>query len=55
MAIDGFEWDAPDSEENAAAFGYSGTGEDGGALPKVRVVTISECASHAVADAEMGR
>jgi len=54
MAIDGFEWDAPDSEENAAAFGYSGTGEDGGALPKVRVVTISECASHAVADAEMG-
>jgi hypothetical protein len=24
MAIDGFEWDAPDTEENAAAFGFAG-------------------------------
>jgi hypothetical protein len=24
MAIDGFEWDAPDTPENAAAFVYSG-------------------------------
>ncbi len=24
MAIDGFEWDAPDTQENAAAFGFSG-------------------------------
>src|SRR6266568_853702 len=28
MAIDGFEWDAPDTAENAAAFGYSGAGPD---------------------------
>ena len=28
MAIDGFEWDAPDTKENAAAFGFSGTGAD---------------------------
>jgi hypothetical protein len=54
MAIDGFEWDAPDSRENAAAFGYAGAGADRGAFPKVRVVTVSECASHAVVDAEIG-
>jgi hypothetical protein len=57
MTMDGFEWDAPDTPENAAAFGYSGAGADDGdrpAFPKVRVVTVGECASHAVADAEMG-
>jgi hypothetical protein len=61
MAIDGFEWDAPDTAENAAAFGYPGPGAgagagDGGraAFPKVRVVTVSECASHAVVDAAIG-
>src|SRR5450755_3807509 len=43
MSIDGFEWDAPDTPENAAAFGYSGAGpEDAGrpAFPKARVVTV---------------
>jgi hypothetical protein len=54
MAIDGFEWDAPDSPENAEAFGYAGAGADRGAFPKVRVVTVSECASHAVVDAQIG-
>jgi Insertion element 4 transposase N-terminal/Transposase DDE domain len=54
MAIDGFEWDAPDTGDNAAAFGYSGSGPARSAFPKVRVVTLSECASHAVVDAEMG-
>jgi hypothetical protein len=54
MAIDGFEWDAPDTPENAAAFGYAGSGESRSAFPKVRVVTISECASHAMVDAEIG-
>jgi hypothetical protein len=57
MSIDGFEWDAPDTKENAAARGYSGASAGGGerpAFPKVRVVTVSECASHAVADAELG-
>src|SRR5216684_7889531 len=57
MAIDGFEWDAPDTRENAAAFGFAGAGADGQerpAYPKVRVVNISECASHVVADAAMG-
>jgi hypothetical protein len=54
MAIDGFEWDAPASEENVAAFGSAGAGEDRSAFAKVRVVSVSECASHAVVDAEMG-
>jgi Insertion element 4 transposase N-terminal/Transposase DDE domain len=54
MAVDGFEWDAPDSKENAAEFGYAGSGVDRSAFPKVRVVSISECASHAVVDAEIG-
>jgi hypothetical protein len=54
MAIDGFEWDAPDTPDNAAAFGYAGSGDRRSAFPKVRVVTISECGSHAMVDAEIG-
>ncbi len=57
MAIDGFEWDAPDTPGNAAAFGYAGKDPreaDRPAFPKVRVVTVSECGSHAVVDAEIG-
>src|SRR5260370_17009268 len=57
MSIDGFEWDAPDTPENAAAFGYAGkdpAASDRPAFPKVRVVTVSECGSHAVVDAAIG-
>jgi hypothetical protein len=54
MAIDGFEWDVPDTAGNAAAFGFSGAAGERPAFPKVRVVSISECASHAVVDAAMG-
>jgi hypothetical protein len=57
MTIDGFEWDAPDTPENAAAFGFCGAGADDAerpAFPKVRVVTVGECASHAMVDAEIG-
>jgi Insertion element 4 transposase N-terminal len=57
MAIDGFEWDAPDTSENAAGFGYAGKAAgdlERPAFPKVRVVTVSECGSHAVVDAEIG-
>ncbi len=57
MAIDGFEWDAPDTKENTAAFGFAGAGAGGTdrpAFPKVRVVTVTECASHAVVGAVMG-
>jgi len=57
MAIGGFEWDAPATEPNIAAFGFAGASADDpgrAAFPKARVVTISECASHAVADARIG-
>src|SRR5260370_7459472 len=57
MAIGGFGWDAPGTPENAAASGFAGTAADDPGCPayaRVRVVTVSECASHAVADAAMG-
>lgn len=54
MAIDGFEWDAPATAQNTAQFGHYESDVDVSAYPKVRVVTISECASHAVVAAEMG-
>jgi hypothetical protein len=54
MAIDGFEWDAPATDANAAEFGHAGSDVDTSAFPKVRVVTLSECASHAVVDAQIG-
>jgi hypothetical protein len=57
MSIDGFEWDAPDTKQNAAAFGFSGAGADDpgrAAFPKARVVTVSECASHVVVEAAIG-
>jgi hypothetical protein len=56
MSVDGFEWDAPATPGNIAAFGFAGTGKDDAppAFPKARVVTISECASHAQVDAAIG-
>ena len=56
MSVDGMEWDVPDSPVNAAAFGYSGTGGDKAAgFPRARVVTISECGSHAAVAAAVGQ
>jgi hypothetical protein len=54
MAIDGFELDVPDTPANAAAFGYPGGTRERPAFPKVRVVTIGECGSHAKVAAQMG-
>ncbi len=53
MAIDGLELDVPDTPGNAAAFGYA-SGENRSAFPKVRVVSIGECGSHAKVAAQMG-
>jgi hypothetical protein len=53
MATDGFELDIPDTAANAAAFGYA-SGENRPAFPKVRVVTIGECGSHAKVAAQVG-
>ena len=53
MSMDGFEWDAPDTPGNVRH--WRSPGRDGpGAFPKVRVATVSECGSHAVADVEIG-
>ena len=44
MSIDGFEWDAPATPENIAAFGFAGTDkDDAAAFPRARVVMIGEC------------
>jgi hypothetical protein len=45
MSVDGMEWDVPDTARNRAFFGVRGT--DQAAFPKARVVTVSECGSHA--------
>ena len=55
MSVDGMEWDVPDTGRNRAAFGVrAGSGEGQAAFPKIRVVTVSECASHAPVLAAMG-
>jgi hypothetical protein len=54
MAMDGFELDVPDTPANAAAFGYPAGARERPAFPKVRVVTIGECGSHAKVAAQMG-
>jgi len=53
LAIDGFDIDVPDSAENAAEFGYAGSGEHQSAFPKARVVALAECGTHAFVAAEV--
>jgi len=53
VAIDGFVWDAPDTAENIAVFGHA-HGDKESAFAQVRVVTLSECGSHAVLGAQIG-
>ncbi|MFC4946650.1 transposase domain-containing protein [Pseudonocardia sp. GCM10023141] len=53
LAIDGFEIDVPDSKENATEFGYAGSGDNRSAFPKVRVVALAECGTHAFVAAEV--
>lgn len=53
LAIDGFEIDVPDSTENAAEFGYAGSGDNRSAFPKARVVALAECGTHAFVAAEV--
>src|SRR3984957_20551031 len=52
MSVDGMEWDVPDTDRNRAFFGVRG--DDQAAFPKIRVVTVSECGSHAPVLAVMG-
>jgi hypothetical protein len=53
LGIDGFEIDVPDSDENAAEFGYAGSGDNRSAFPKARVVALAECGTHAFVAAEV--
>ncbi len=46
LAIDGFEVDVPDSKENAAEFGYAGSGDNRSAFPKARVVLLLAGVGH---------
>ena len=55
MAVDGSEWDVPDTPANAAAFGRKRGGNQAeAAFPKARVMAISECGSHATVAAAVG-
>lgn len=54
LAIDGFEADVPATDENAAEFGYAGSGQNASAFPKARVVALAECGTHAFLAAEVG-
>lgn len=53
LAIDGFDVDVPDSEQNVAEFGYAGSGPSRSAFPKARVVALAECGTHAFVAAEV--
>jgi hypothetical protein len=53
-AIDGFDVDLPDSDGNAAEFGYASGGQGESGYPKARVVALSECGTHAFLAAEIG-
>src|SRR5262249_61740382 len=50
----GFEVDVLDSKQNAAEFGYAGSGDNRSAYPKARVVALAECGTHAFVAAEVG-
>jgi len=54
MAVDGMEWDVPDTPANRAFFGSTAGPAGPAPFPKVRVVTISECGSHAAVAAALG-
>lgn len=54
MSVDGMKWDVPDTAANRAAFGASAGGGGPAAFPSVRVVTVSECGSHAAVLAAVG-
>jgi hypothetical protein len=54
LAIDGFEVDVPDTPANAEQFAYSGsTTANQAAYPKLRVVALAECGTHAFLAAEV--
>ncbi|MFD6912318.1 IS4 family transposase [Streptomyces virginiae] len=53
-AVDGFVLDAPDTKVNRAAFGGPVKNGQPAGFPQVRVVTLTECGTHAQIDAAVG-
>ncbi|GAA4229468.1 hypothetical protein FHR32_002122 [Streptosporangium album] len=54
MAIDGTSFDVPDTADNVGAFGKMGSGPKESAFPKLQIVSLSECGTHAHIAAAMG-
>ena len=54
MAVDGFGVEAPDSDENAAYFGYAGK-KGRSAFPYVHMAALAECGTRAVVAAAIGK
>jgi hypothetical protein len=54
VSVDGLEWDVPDTKDNAAAFGRSGSEASPSAFPKVRMLTLVETGSRAPIGAAIG-
>jgi hypothetical protein len=55
MSLDGFDVEVPDSKENAERFGYAGKKKnEKGVFPKIPVVALAECGTHAIVGAELG-
>src|ERR1035441_5448225 len=48
VAVDGMCLDLPDTDENAAEFGYPGNEGGRGPFPQIRVVGLGECGTRAV-------
>jgi hypothetical protein len=54
MAIDGVQLDVPDTADNEDAFGRGVSQGLDGPYPKVKVLGLGECGTHAVIDAHLG-
>ena len=55
VSMDGTTLDVPDTAENERAFGRPGSARgEGAAFPKLRIVAVAECATHAVFAAQIG-
>ena len=54
MAIDGVQLDVPDTADNEDAFGRGVSQGLDAPYPKVKVLGLGECGTHAVIDAHLG-
>ena len=54
MAIDGSGFDVADTDANTERFGRVGSGSKASAFPKLQVVALAECGSHALVGAAFG-